>query len=211
MDCDTKKQIILRTATKHFANAGFDGARVDEIAAEAGVNKAMLYYRVGNKEALYEEIFVETIGGVLSQIEKEIRDEDSPEQQLTKFATVFAGSLNNNPFIAPLILREVASGGTHMNDQAIFKMNQIRTLLATILKKGEKKNVFRPSNPLLIHILLIGTLNFYSASASIRNKLSENVNKKVNREEDKKDFILPISVVATEVVNLVLNSIRINN
>ena len=106
MNCNAKKDAILQTATKHFARSGFDGARVDEIAAEAGVNKATLYYRIGNKEAIYEEIFVEIIGDVLKEIEKKVQVNDSPEEQLITFATVFAHSLEDNQHISPLILRD---------------------------------------------------------------------------------------------------------
>ena len=104
MNRDPKIQIILHTATKHFAKSGFDGARVDEIAAEAGVNKATLYYRIGNKEAIYEEIFVEIISSILTQLEQRIQIKDSPEEQLVVFANVFAKSLEDNTYIAPLIL-----------------------------------------------------------------------------------------------------------
>ncbi|MDP4143372.1 MAG: TetR/AcrR family transcriptional regulator [Bacillota bacterium] len=58
-DCD-RSQItqakILEAATEVFSEKGFDGARVDEIAARAKVNKAMLYYYFDNKEKLLEEL-----------------------------------------------------------------------------------------------------------------------------------------------------------
>ena len=92
-----------------------------------------------------------------------------------------------------------------MNDQAIEKMHQILDILTGILKGGEESKKFHPSNPFLIHMLLIGTLNFYSASASIRNKISQTA------DNNKENFILPVSDVATEIVNLILNSIQINN
>jgi AcrR family transcriptional regulator len=44
---------ILEAAKQEFAAHGLAGARVDRIAAEAGANKRMLYYHVGNKEDLY--------------------------------------------------------------------------------------------------------------------------------------------------------------
>ncbi len=203
--CDPKKDIILRTATKHFAKAGFDGARVDEIAKEAGVNKATLYYRIGNKEAIYEALFVQLIGKVLSEIEQKTQTKKTAEEQLISFTEAFAQSLEDNIYIAPLILQEIASGGAHMNDKAIEKMNQIRGVLTTILKKGESDGSFQPTNPFLIHILLIGTLNFYSASASIRNKIS------LCCGNDSQSFISPVSSVATEIVNFILNSIKTNS
>ena len=200
----SKKQIILQTATRHFANAGFEGARVDEIAEEAGVNKATLYYHIGNKEVLYEAIFVEVVDNIMNNIQQELRPTDSVSVQLEKFATVFAQSLESNPYIAPLIMREIASGSAHMNDEAITKMHHIRELLANILKEGEDQHIFRPVNSFLIHILLVGTLNFYSASSNIRNKLSEKT------EKNKNDLILPVTNVASEIVKLILNSICID-
>ena len=47
---------ILDAATEVFAEKGFGETRVDEIAARAGVNKAMLYYHVGGEEALYAAV-----------------------------------------------------------------------------------------------------------------------------------------------------------
>ena len=44
---------ILEAAKQEFAANGLAGARVDRIAAQAGANKRMLYYHVGNKEDLY--------------------------------------------------------------------------------------------------------------------------------------------------------------
>lgn len=44
---------ILQAASKEFANKGFSGARVDDIAKRAGINKQLIYYYFENKEKLY--------------------------------------------------------------------------------------------------------------------------------------------------------------
>ncbi len=54
------RQTILDAASSVFAADGFGGARVDEIARRAGVNKALLYYHVGNKQALYTAVLMRT-------------------------------------------------------------------------------------------------------------------------------------------------------
>lgn len=53
------KQKLLDSAIEVFSEKGFDGARVDEIAARAKVNKAMLYYYFSSKEKLFEEIIIQ--------------------------------------------------------------------------------------------------------------------------------------------------------
>ena len=47
---------ILDAAMESFAKLGFAGARIDDIAKKAEVNKAMIYYRIGDKKRLYQEV-----------------------------------------------------------------------------------------------------------------------------------------------------------
>ncbi len=53
---DRSQERILTAAFKEFATYGFAGARVDEIARRAGINKRMLYHYFGDKEALFREV-----------------------------------------------------------------------------------------------------------------------------------------------------------
>jgi len=48
---------ILAAAVKIFAEKGYGGARIDQIAKEAGVNKALIYYYFEGKEAILNELF----------------------------------------------------------------------------------------------------------------------------------------------------------
>jgi AcrR family transcriptional regulator len=52
------KENILQAAIAEFAGAGFGGARVDRIAEQAGANKRMIYHYFGNKEGLYQAVFL---------------------------------------------------------------------------------------------------------------------------------------------------------
>ncbi|MCX7709047.1 MAG: TetR/AcrR family transcriptional regulator [Clostridia bacterium] len=50
------RELILETAAQVFADKGFDGARVDEIAAKAGIPKSLIYYHFKGKDQLLEEL-----------------------------------------------------------------------------------------------------------------------------------------------------------
>jgi len=54
---ENNRDRILQTAERVFAAKGYDAARIDQIAAEAGVNKALIYYYFRSKHALLEELF----------------------------------------------------------------------------------------------------------------------------------------------------------
>lgn len=55
-DPELTKCLILAAAKKEFAEKGFDGARVDEIAATAQVNKQLIYYYFDNKDTLFTHV-----------------------------------------------------------------------------------------------------------------------------------------------------------
>jgi len=54
---ENNRERILQAAEKIFAEKGYDAARIDQIAVDAGVNKALIYYYFKNKRALIEELF----------------------------------------------------------------------------------------------------------------------------------------------------------
>lgn len=56
-DSSETKSKILKAAEKLFSKKGFDGARVDEIAKQAGVNKALIYYYFDSKRDILDELF----------------------------------------------------------------------------------------------------------------------------------------------------------
>ena len=58
-DAEKTKAAILKAARDEFCEEGFNGARVDNIAARAKANKRLLYHYFGNKEALYEAVLLD--------------------------------------------------------------------------------------------------------------------------------------------------------
>src|SRR5210317_947737 len=104
---------ILQAATKEFAEAGFAGARVDEIAKSAGVNKATLYYHIGDKRALYAQDVHHLFGNAVVQFNRNITAAQSPEDNLKAFIQTIAGMVDLHPELAAIMLREQASGGKH--------------------------------------------------------------------------------------------------
>jgi len=70
---------ILKAATKEFSEAGFAGARVDEIASSARVNKATIYYHIGDKQALYAQVVHRLFGNAVAQIKRNITSAQSPD------------------------------------------------------------------------------------------------------------------------------------
>src|SRR3989442_16027841 len=75
---------ILKAALEEFAHEGVTGARTDEIARSAGVNKALLYYYFKDKEGLYGSVLEQLISGLVSLVSAVLDREDltCPEKLL---------------------------------------------------------------------------------------------------------------------------------
>jgi len=85
----TRKR-ILETAERIFAEEGFDAARVDRIAGEAEVNKALIYYYFKSKQAILDELlddFIQTANGFLIEMARQSYAFGSPEmlRQMQKY------------------------------------------------------------------------------------------------------------------------------
>ena len=158
---------ILDAATEVFAEVGFGGARVDEIAKRAGINKAALYYHIGGKEELYAEVLHRFSSDVVERVIKDIQETDSPEEKLKRYIYNLADFIERNPAVAPLILREVATGGQNLSEFFVQTLVRMISTLANILEEGERQGVFIKTVPLVVHFMIVGSTVFFKAKGSI--------------------------------------------
>ncbi len=163
---------ILNIAAIHFSEKGFSGARVDEIAKEAGVNKSSMYYRVGDKKALYHSVIFNMITQMVDTAATRINHANSPEDKLKAYIHTLADLILGQPHFAPLMLREIASGGTNMSTDTLKAMNQMKGFAKAILEEGHEAGIFRESNYALVHIIIVSTFNLIAAGTPIRERLS---------------------------------------
>ncbi len=169
---DSTAELILAAAAQVFAEKGYDGARVEEIARAAKVNKATLYYQIGDKQALYEAIIHRIMSGMADEIEREIASVPSPSGKLRCFIQSMAchGSIARQ--FSPIMMREIADGGIRLHDPALRQMGRLFTLLHNILEAGVQSGEFRRVNPLTTHMLIIGSLMVYHSNEPIRNRIA---------------------------------------
>lgn len=194
---------ILEAAATVFAEKGIGGARVDEIARAAGVNKATLYYKVGDKDALYDAVLTMGLKRTADEVNALVARGTTPEEKVERFIRAFANSIGQMRFAAPLMMREVASGGNHLPDEALAHMGRIVELLRSALQEGVQAGVFRPVNPFLTHMLIVGSLMFYSANEPIRDRIAA---KRIGQFDP--DEFSPEVDATTEVTDLIMASIR---
>ncbi len=167
------RQRILDVAAQVFASGGFDGARVDDIAKRAHVNKAMLYYHVGDKQALYAAVLLETIEQALAKIDKAVAAARSAEDRLRIIIATVAAAARENPNFGPLMLRELASGGASIPDTVIRRMAHLFRTVAQTLAQGEKAGDFRNVDSVMTHMSIMGSVLVLTAGSPIRRRIRD--------------------------------------
>lgn len=149
------RRAILDAAARVFTEAGFEGARVDEIARLAGVNKAMLYYHVGNKAALYEAVLLTWMDALFEELATAIVPSMSPEAKLAAVAGTFEEMAKRSPQYPQLLVREFTSGGRNLSPVIMTRLASLIKMEGRIMEEGRNAGVLRDMNPLTVHILLV--------------------------------------------------------
>lgn len=161
---------ILIAARKTFAEYGYSGTHVDEIAQRAGVNKASLYYQIGDKDTLYANVIHQVLGNIAQGIAQAVAKADSPEKKLKAYILFIADAVDKNPEIPPIMMREVASGGANLPRVVVEDIASVLTILTGILEEGRKNGIFTEVVPFLIHMMILGSILFYKGAVPIKDK-----------------------------------------
>ncbi|WJR80491.1 TetR/AcrR family transcriptional regulator [Bradyrhizobium sp. NP1] len=155
---------LLTAARREFAASGLAGARVDEIAARAGVNKQLVYHYFGDKDALYL--------AVLEWVYEEIREQERklkleglpPERAIRKLVESSFDHLADHPDFIVLLNDENRGGARHVRKSARLEAmhSPLVAMLSKILTEGVREGTFRKGiNPVHLYISIAGLSYFY--------------------------------------------------
>ncbi len=143
----TTEEKIFNAARIVFQKKGFAGARMQEIADEAGINKAMLHYCFKSKELLFKAIFMNAFGQLAPQINEIFNSQDTVFDKITKFTHSYISFVILNPYLPQFVIQE-------MNNNPEFVMaflkNENRpnpTVLIAQIEKEIADGIIKPINP----------------------------------------------------------------
>jgi len=114
---DTTEEKILEAAKNVFVSKGMEGARMQEIADEAGINKALLHYYFRSKERLFEAIFSEIIKFAFPKITRIVLSEEPVITKIEQVIDAYIDLLIKHPFIPGFVMKEL-----NRDPSGLFKM-----------------------------------------------------------------------------------------
>lgn len=123
---------ILDAAEALFAERGFNGTSVRDIASSVGLNPASLYNHFANKEALYEAVLARGIRPLVEVLE---RAAESEEIEAGAIIQAVMDHLATTPHLPRLIYHEALTGGEHLADVV---RNWVQPLLVPAMAAAER-------------------------------------------------------------------------
>lgn len=191
---------ILEAARQVFENKGMVGARMQEIADQAKINKSLLHYYYRSKQKLFEAVFKTAFHKLAPQINTILNSDQSICEKITNFSKNYTTFMIKHPYLPNFILQELNRNPEFVKELISTKtfpsmknfQNQIREAVA------EKKIRKIEAEQLFINIL---SLNIFPFVAAPLIKGFINVN-------DKK-YISILETRKTEIADFIIQSIKI--
>ena len=161
---------ILKAALEEFAHEGASGARTDEIARRAGVNKALLYYYFKDKDGLYAAALEQVFSGLHDQVMAILNREDlAPRAKLLQYVEAHFDYIAGRPFYPRLVQREFMRSGARPLSPVANRIleHYARPLyeqLEKLVREGIRTADFRKVDPAETVSSILGTIVFYFIS-----------------------------------------------
>lgn len=163
-EVERSRERILTAAAAEFARSGLGGARVERIAAQAGVNVRMLYYYFGSKDALFLAV-LERAYATIREAEKALElDQGEPEEAMRRLVRFTWGYYFSHPEFITLLNSENLHRGRHLESSA--RVSELHTpflaMVGRLLERGARAGVFRAGvDPMQLYITIAGLGYFY--------------------------------------------------
>ncbi|VVJ17794.1 Transcriptional regulator [Amycolatopsis camponoti] len=166
-DADRTRAEILDTAAREFAEKGFDGARVDEIAAKTRTTKRMIYYYFTNKDQLFVEV-LERAYTVIRSLEQDLDvDHLDPAEAIRQLAGLTFDHHESHPDFVRLVSIENIHRAEHIaRSTALSNLaNPALDVLTRILARGREAGQFREDvDALDVHMAISAFCVFRTAN-----------------------------------------------
>jgi TetR/AcrR family fatty acid metabolism transcriptional regulator len=136
-----KRRRILEAAIRVFADNGYHGSRVGDIAEDAGVAHGLLYHYFASKEDVLRTIFVENWGQLITRFRAVEESHESAAEKLEGIAKILLRTWRNDPALVTVMVREVARS-QHLQNQVV-EVREAFAILQRVIEEGQAAGEFR--------------------------------------------------------------------
>jgi AcrR family transcriptional regulator len=154
---EERRRTLLAAAVRVFARSGFHGARVGDVAAEAGVAHGLVYHYFTSKDELLETIFRDTWSALLAAMHEVEQSDDPAREQLRKVAAIVLRTWTRDPDLVRVLVREVTRSPQLQRE--IGEIRQAFEAIERIVAAGQARGELRDGlDPRLAAVVFYGAL-----------------------------------------------------
>jgi AcrR family transcriptional regulator len=160
---DTRSE-LLRVAKRLFAERGFYGVSIAQVADELGLTKQALLHHFGSKERLYGEVLARIASGLSRTVSTALSKERDPERILESLFTALHEGMRQNPENTQLLMRELLDNRTRAETARSWYLKDFLDALVAIVRgspAGRKLTVLQASARVY---LALGAVNYLVVS-----------------------------------------------
>lgn len=189
------KEKILESALVEFADKGYEGARVDRIAIEAGVNKALIYYHFKSKEKLYVST-INYLFGKAAPKELEIPSTLTVREKMLILIRCFTTFIHDNPLFVKIMDQAVNRSNSIFDN--LYEQNLYFQMAMALYYEGvAKEEIRKVEEPIDYLVSLLGSCYFFYSHRNALYKYYE-------RELDEREFLEMRIRTVEDIVDRVL-------
>ncbi len=144
----TKSEItkakILAAAESEFSDKGFFGARIDEIALAAGVNKRMIYEHFGSKDGIYKAVLTSVYSKLAEREEQYLVDNLEPTLAIKNIVYVCFRFLEQTPSFVRMLMWENLNSGQSIDAEEVYRLKEPSiNYIKEQIRRGKEQGVFK--------------------------------------------------------------------
>ena len=168
-----KKNQIIESAIELFAEKGFEGTSIRDLATKADVNVAMINYYFGSKEKLFESMVQLKAAYTRDMLEEIVNNNELSEiEKLDRIIDAYVTRLFSNRKFHRIIHHEMMLNERETLQSTIVNLLYPNSLLIKgVIETGIKKGAFKKVDSVLVIATMIGTINQVLLSKKFCNKL----------------------------------------
>jgi TetR/AcrR family fatty acid metabolism transcriptional regulator len=138
-----KRRLILDAAVRVFAQRGFNGCRVSDIADEAGVAYGLVYHYFRSKDEVLDTLFLERWNVLLDVIRELDARDDAPREKLHAITSFIVDSYRHDPDLMKVIIVEVTRAANSFGRTHLAKIREAYELIGAIVERAQADGTFK--------------------------------------------------------------------
>lgn len=137
-----RKVMILDAATRLFAERGYEGASMADLAELVGLRKASLFHHFPSKDALYAAVFERMVEQLGAPVMEAAKTPGSFPERLDTMTDAICGALSEQKFAARLAVREMMDWGPYARESFKEKVRPVLGAAEDFVRAGQSAGVF---------------------------------------------------------------------